>query len=74
MLDVVLTMMFLRVILSWFMLGEENRIMFFLYSMTEPIVLPVRILLDKLGWFRSIPIDMSFFFTYILLSIIRTVL
>ena len=74
MLDVVLTMMFLRVILSWFMFGEENRIMFFLYSMTEPIVLPVRILLDKLGWFRSIPIDMSFFFTYILLSIIRTVL
>ena len=62
-----------RAILSWFFM-EESRIGDFLYAVTEPVILPVRLLFDKLGWFKNIPIDISFFVTFLLLSFVGVVL
>lgn len=61
--------MLLRAILSWFMTDEESRLGNLLYCITEPVIMPVRALLEKLGWFQNTPLDMSFFFTYLLISI-----
>ena len=66
--------MLLRAILSWFPVDEENRLVSLLYCITEPLILPVRALLEKLGWFQNFPMDMSFFFTYILLSLVSMLL
>ena len=42
--------------------------------LTEPIVAPVRALFARMGWFQNVPIDVSFFAAYLLLSAVSTVL
>ncbi|MBQ8641747.1 MAG: YggT family protein [Clostridia bacterium] len=59
-----------RAILSWFPMDEDNALMRFLHAMTEPVIYPVRVLLERLDLFQGLPIDMSFFFTFILISIL----
>lgn len=68
------TAMLLRAILSWFPIDEENWFVRLLYCLTEPVIMPIRALLERLGWFQDFPLDMSFFFTYILLSIVSMLL
>ena len=65
--------MLARAILSWFPMNS-SRIVDFLYSVTEPFIYPVRMLFEKMNWFTGLPIDMSFFVSYLLLSVITTVL
>ena len=69
-LFVVQTAMFLRAILSWFIPDENNRLVQFLIVVTEPFIIPVRVLLQKLNLFQDTPIDVSFFITYLLLWVI----
>ncbi|MBQ8357018.1 MAG: YggT family protein [Clostridia bacterium] len=66
--------MLVRAILSWFPLQEDNPILLFVAMVTEPIVAPIRALFERMGWFRNIPIDVSFFVAYILLSVVSTVI
>ena len=73
-LFIVQAAMLFRAILSWFFMEDDNRVMSILYAVTEPFIIPVRALFEKMGWFRNLPIDISFFVTYILLSIIRMML
>ena len=59
-----------RAILSWFPIEEDSPLVRFLHMMTEPVIYPVRMLMERLGLFQGLPIDMSFFFTFILISIL----
>ena len=65
--------MLVRAIMSWFV-TEENRLMDFLYTVTEPFVVPVRWLFEKLNWFSGLPIDISFLVSYMLISLLLTLL
>ena len=65
--------MFARAILSWFP-GVGGRLEEFLYTITEPFIEPVRALLDRVEALRSLPIDISFLVTFILLSMIQSML
>ena len=65
--------MFIRAIISWFPI-DENKFTDFLYSVTEPVIMPIRLLFEKLGWFQNLPIDISFFVTFILLSLLSNIL
>lgn len=69
-LSVLEVLMVVRAISSWFPFDEESRLMQFLYVVTEPIILPVRAVIDRIPFFRDMPIDMSFFFTMLLLGAI----
>ena len=60
--------MLARAILSWF-LDEESRILGFLMILTEPIILPFRLLFRKLNWFQEMPLDMSFLFAVVFLGL-----
>ena len=62
--------MFIRAILSWFMDEGSNKLSAFLYAITEPVIIPVRALCDRKGWFQDFPLDIPFFITYILLAMI----
>ncbi len=73
-IDVIAIAMTLRAVMSWIFMGEENRFMNFLYVVTEPIILPVRLLCRKLGLFQGLPFDMSFFLTVVLLMVIQLLL
>ena len=66
--------MFMRAVLSWIPLNENNVFENFLYAVTEPFIYPVRCLFDKFGWFEGFPLDMSFFATACILAILMSVL
>jgi len=65
--------MMLRAILSWFPM-DSNKFVDFLYAITEPFIVPIRLLFEKLGWFQNLPIDVSFMVSYLLLSVLSLVL
>ncbi len=60
-----------RVILSWIPIGRNNSIVQLLYTLTEPILSPIRSLLDKspLG---GMMLDFSAWFAVILLYFVQT--
>ena len=58
----------LRAIMSWFPI--DNRFVDFLYTGTEPFVIPIRRLFEKMGWFQGLPIDVSFMISYLLLTVL----
>ena len=64
-------LMLARAILSWLPIEDDNPIVSFLYGVTEPVIMPVRAVLDRLGLFEGMPIDMCFFITFILLSVLE---
>ena len=67
-------LMFLRALSSWIISDDDSPCVEFLYSVTEPLIVPVRALLDRFEALRDFPIDISFIVTFILLSVIRMLL
>ncbi|MBQ2768281.1 MAG: YggT family protein [Clostridia bacterium] len=76
--DLLLTILyialFVRVILSWLPLDEDGPIVSFVYALTEPVLLPVRALLERIPFFENSPVDFSTFFAMILLMILQMLL
>ena len=66
--------MLVRAVLSWFPDLSESRFGDFIWALTEPFIVPVRALLDRLGWGSGMPFDIAFMITYFLLILISTVL
>ena len=67
-IDILSVAMFVRAILSWFTMGEQTRIGAFLYVVTEPVIMPIRALCNRFGWFQGVPLDMPFLITMVMLS------
>ena len=67
-------MLIARALISWFPIDMGNPIVSFLYSMTEPVLAPVRNLLFKIPALRNIPIDFSVIVVFMLLSIVRGII
>lgn len=65
--------MLIRAVLSWLPIKDDNVFLLFVMMVTEPIVAPVRALFEKMGWFQNIPIDVSFFVAYLLLTVVSAV-
>ncbi len=70
-IDVVTLCMTVRVIMSWLFVENDSKIGRFLFVVTEPLILPVRALCDKFGWFRGMPFDMPFFLSALLIMLLR---
>ena len=66
--------MFARAILSWFDQTGESRISAFLFTITEPIIFPIRALCEKMHWFEGIPIDIPFMLTYLVLILLQALM
>jgi len=71
--NVVTLMLFVRVILSWFPMAANNRLMELLYFLTEPILVPIRKLVHRspLGGPGMI-IDFSVLIAFILLQLAQS--
>lgn len=65
---------FARAILSFLNPTEEGFLAAILYTVTEPVIIPVRALLARLHFGEGSPIDLSFFFTFLILSAINMLL
>ncbi len=62
--------MFLRAILSWLPLDDGNPVEDFLYAVTEPLIYPVRCVLERFDFVAEFPIDIPFFVTMVILSLL----
>ena len=56
-------------VLSW-LPDIDNAFTDFIFSVTEPVLAPIRDLFDRLGVSSALPIDLSFLVVMILLSIV----
>ncbi|CDC60268.1 putative uncharacterized protein [Clostridium sp. CAG:448] len=72
-LDVLMALLFFRMLVSWLPVDEDNRLVQMLYVLTEPALIPMRSLFARMGWFQNTPIDMSFMVTVLILSVLRSV-
>ena len=66
--------MLVRAVLSWIDPMADGPLAAFLYTVTEPIILPFRKLFEKLNWFAGSPIDMPFLFAVFTILVLQTVL
>ncbi len=74
-ISVIQLLMLVRAVMSWFVQDEGSRFYDFLYYATEPVIYPVRWLLQKLGLAGDgMMIDISFLVTVILLSLVQLLL
>ena len=67
-------MMLARAIFSWFPNLSESAFGDFLFTVTEWVITPVRVAFDKFGIGMNMMIDIPFFVTFILLSVLASVL
>ena len=72
-LDVLVFAMFARFIFERFF-EAEGKIFYFLYVFTEPAVLPLRKLFNKMNWFQGLPLDMAYMFTYLVIFVLQFIL
>lgn len=72
-LQVLYFSMFLRAILSWFVM-DDNPVVAVLTVLTEPIIVPVRLFLQRFRFVRECPIDLSFLAAFLLLSAVQSAL
>lgn len=73
-IDVLHIAMFVRAILSWFDPMQEGKLTAFLHTLTEPVILPIRMLCEKRHWFEGVPLDIPFLLTWLLLSVIQVLI
>jgi len=73
-INVLQLLMLARAILSWIPKDEDSALDRFLYAATEPLIEPVRNVLDRFEFFQGLPIDFSFMATVLLLSLIWLIL
>ncbi len=67
-------LMIVRMLLSWMPVDDDSPILNFVYAMTEPLILPVRLVLERSETVQALPIDLSFFISFLLLGIIQMAL
>ena len=72
-LSVLSVVMFLRVILQFFA-SAENKFVLFCYAITEPFIIPIRVIMEKLDIGQNSPIDIPFFIAYIMISVLQMML
>ena len=65
--------MCIRAVISWFYDGDGWFVRL-LYFITEPVIMPVRLLLIKKNWLQNTPLDFSYLLTHLILFIILVVL
>ena len=66
--------LFLRAILSWIDPDMSFRFSAFLYTVTEPVIQPIRKLCYKMNWFQRTPIDVPFMITVLLVILAQMLL
>lgn len=73
-LDILMFMMFMRAIFSWFPGLSESSLGEFLFTLTEWVITPVRILFDAMRINVPMMIDIPFFVTFLLLSVVSSLI
>lgn len=63
-----------RVLISWLPVPRENRLIQMLYTITEPILAPIRALIERSSFGKNMMFDFSPIIAFLLIGIIRNVI
>jgi len=66
--------MLVRMLMSWFPVFSDNIFGEFVYFITEPLIMPFRKLLERFEWVQNCPLDIAYFVTFFILSLVSDVL
>lgn len=66
--------MLVRALLSWFPDFGGGAIETLVYTITEPVIMPVRSILDRFDSLRNFPFDLSFLVTLFIIGILEMLL
>jgi YggT family protein len=76
-IDIVITVVqysiFARVIVSWLPISRENQLIKLLYQVTEPILAPIRTIIQKSAFGKNMMFDFSPIIAFLLLGVLRSV-
>lgn len=72
-LTVIETLIFIRVIVSWLPISRDNSLIRILYQLTEPILGPIRHLIEKSSVGANMMFDFSPIIVWLLLRVIRNI-
>lgn len=73
-LSVLTVLLFLRVLYPLIFASEESMAFSFIYTTTEPVMMPIRNLLDRSETFSSLPVDFSCLFATMGVMVVRIIL
>ncbi|MBR6771852.1 MAG: YggT family protein [Clostridia bacterium] len=73
-IEMISTLLLVRAILSWIPPARDSKINYIVCMLTEPFLMPFRMLFDKLGIGRGFFIDLSFLATIITLQFLAAIL
>ena len=65
---------FARIIISWLPIPKDNAIIKLLYQITEPILAPIRGMIERSGFGKNMMFDFSPIIALLLLQFIKTLL
>lgn len=63
-----------RALISWLPVSKDNNFVKLLYQITEPILAPIRNLIERSSKGRSLMIDFSSLIAFIIIGLIRNIL
>ncbi len=63
-----------RVIISWIPSAQMSSFGSFIYSITEPVLAPIRAVLHKIPALRDLPLDFSVLVAYLLVDVLRMII
>ena len=73
-LDVLMFAMLARAVISLFDRDEPGAVRSVLLFITEPFILPIRRLCERMRWFEGFPIDMPYMITAFILVLLQSLL
>ncbi len=62
-----------RAILSWLPISRDSKLIYLLYQITEPVLTPIRSIVQRSSFFSGIMIDISPIIAFLLIRIVRTI-
>lgn len=68
------TLIFLRIIFSWLPIQKNNALFQFLFSVTEPILAPIRNLIARSSFGKNMMFDFSPILAYVLLGFVQRII
>ncbi len=63
-----------RVLISWLPVPRENRLIQMLYTITEPILAPIRALIERSAFGKNMMFDFSPIVAFLLIGIVRNII
>lgn len=62
-----------RVLISWIPVQKENKLIIFLYQVTEPILAPIRGMIERSSLGKNLMFDVSPIIAFLLIGLVRNI-